>query len=1320
VNCQSFILSRILVCVAVAALAGSPANAYEITWTGNDGNDWFYLGNWSGFEFGVVPTTNDTAIINNGDSVFVTRNFAASDQINGLTLSGGSKLLNVPTANVLEPSGYELIVDNNGSALTQLSGAGTELIIYENASGESQDGFDTDLMAVNSGATVSIGNGRLEVDSFLAGANSSVSLDINSGATLRGYGWVDLQASSPSTFNALQNDGLIHVYGYGLAGTYQVALAINVTNGNGRIDLDGSSGTGTVQIDDFGQLEINAPLADDFDGLITMGRSTVLRMDSDWTNNRSSSSLMGDIVVNAGSGTARIRGGTTPNTFTNKGNITVNSGTLHLDSITNLSGGAIQVSGGVSQNADAAVNAPTIISGAGFWDLDGTSGTSHWEVNDALTLNVARIESGSGSQVFDGRIDLNGAGTTMTVNTAGPWTMNGTLNLNSGTLAGIAQMAVTGSISATNGKITSPTLWQSGASVSLGRGSEGFQLELDGPTTYQGGTYRGGTIRQDGEANVTSSTTLGTNTYTAVIPNGVPPYQRNWLQTFDLDGTVESSAVTNISPGATFTINAVEIDIGADGYDGTLNINGGNLIVNTATRIETPLPPNAPIGATYPPIIYPLPWRLDGTANLSEVGGNPAVISSQYGSPLIISGRVNALSGNASFTSLGITLATGSQIQVRDGATLNMNASGAGSIAVNSGGLLRLNATSTLNTTQLNIDGTAEFAANVTVQGGAFTGAGVLRMLGNTHITHSTPLEVDTEFAPGSITTIDSGRELQLGRTGRVQSGAIFQGAGILHNLQDATLHLLHGADVEVQISNAGKLTLGSSPGTATVDEFTQSSTGVLEIEVAGYTAGTQYDQLIVTGAATLDGRLEVPILQSFAVVPTQRINFLTAASTTGEFRTVVAPDLRQRLPGKAFNLVYETGGAHLVFDNIQDNIVLDDPSTMVPWNSPAAWRDVDNIVSPAIPTLLHHVTLQNIVPPQAPAAQMVLVEDTRAFMAQLTVGGGGLEDLILKVGNVSGAGPPGILSATVDVSIQDLGAIDLYDGTVVTSQLTIEGGELLGQGTIDLSGASTSGPGKVSITSGRVSPGNSAGDLGVVEIRGDLLLTGDGEIRFEVGSVTDRDVIQVTGDLDLESRIVLDSSPGGLMPGEETTLMTASSIDLLPGFDVLTSERLFVRKVTAAGSVAAARSAGKSLASSVAGGEELVADLKVPGDLDGDGYINADDIRWFALALKKVDLYQLRLFEERNVFASQSKPDYDGNTIVDFDDIDDFAAAVGMSPSRVTQLIAMSLQVPEPSATWKLLGAGLILVLQHGSWGRSWGKTCGSCRAQDGGRVLR
>jgi hypothetical protein len=88
----------------------------------------------------------------------------------------------------------------------------------------------------------------------------------------------------------------------------------------------------------------------------------------------------------------------------------------------------------------------------------------------------------------------------------------------------------------------------------------------------------------------------------------------------------------------------------------------------------------------------------------------------------------------------------------------------------------------------------------------------------------------------------------------------------------------------------------GDSPGGLVVaGNYTQTPAGILDIEIAGLTAGTGYDQLHVFGDAFLDGTLDVDLVNGFtptadAFFDILLTGFLGPGSVTGTFATVHLP----------------------------------------------------------------------------------------------------------------------------------------------------------------------------------------------------------------------------------------------------------------------------------------------------------------------------------------------------------------------------------------------------------------------------------------------
>ena len=86
---------------------------------------------------------------------------------------------------------------------------------------------------------------------------------------------------------------------------------------------------------------------------------------------------------------------------------------------------------------------------------------------------------------------------------------------------------------------------------------------------------------------------------------------------------------------------------------------------------------------------------------------------------------------------------------------------------------------------------------------------------------------------------------------------------------------------------NSGTVSPGTSPGTINVTgNYTQDSTGTLAMEIGGTMPDTGYDQLIVSGTASLDGELEVRLIDPFTPTLGDSFTLMTYDSHTGTFAT--------------------------------------------------------------------------------------------------------------------------------------------------------------------------------------------------------------------------------------------------------------------------------------------------------------------------------------------------------------------------------------------------------------------------------------------------
>jgi hypothetical protein len=129
-----------------------------------------------------------------------------------------------------------------------------------------------------------------------------------------------------------------------------------------------------------------------------------------------------------------------------------------------------------------------------------------------------------------------------------------------------------------------------------------------------------------------------------------------------------------------------------------------------------------------------------------------------------------------------------------------------------------------------------------------------------------------------------NGNDLILTGSGTANINNVLTAAGGTVNLNAGTLG--GGGEVSGSVDNSGgTVAPGNSPGILTIDgNYTQGANATLQIEIDGTTPGEEYDRLVVTGAANLDGTLEV--LLGFTPASNDSFDMLDSASVSGDFAT--------------------------------------------------------------------------------------------------------------------------------------------------------------------------------------------------------------------------------------------------------------------------------------------------------------------------------------------------------------------------------------------------------------------------------------------------
>jgi hypothetical protein len=165
----------------------------------------------------------------------------------------------------------------------------------------------------------------------------------------------------------------------------------------------------------------------------------------------------------------------------------------------------------------------------------------------------------------------------------------------------------------------------------------------------------------------------------------------------------------------------------------------------------------------------------------------------------------------------------------------------------------------------------------------------------------------------GNNSRVLDGRTLVNNGAGVYEDGWLYiNNGGLLHNTSTATWDFLGDDVVSTSagggtFQNDGSLTKLAGSGTANMGvtfinngdvsvqsgalrfggDFTQTASGTLFVQIGGLIPITEFDQYQITGAATLDGTLDVTLTGGFVPNPGDNFTVLTFASHTGQFATV-------------------------------------------------------------------------------------------------------------------------------------------------------------------------------------------------------------------------------------------------------------------------------------------------------------------------------------------------------------------------------------------------------------------------------------------------
>jgi hypothetical protein len=209
---------------------------------------------------------------------------------------------------------------------------------------------------------------------------------------------------------------------------------------------------------------------------------------------------------------------------------------------------------------------------------------------------------------------------------------------------------------------------------------------------------------------------------------------------------------------------------------------------------------------------------------------------------------------------------------------------GAGELRTEAGGTLTAQ-TTTIGAPLVN-EGTLVLRAGTTIGGSVTTVPGsLIQVQGDAACCGATATFTNgfTNNATIELTSINGGTSAQLTVS-----------TGTLTNAPGATIVSAVGGGgprtLTAAVDNQGTLSVSPGAASSLTITGTLASSGTILLDLGGLTVGSLYDQITVSGAATVDGTLTVSNFGGFLPVIGNSFTILTSPSVSGAFTTVNLP----------------------------------------------------------------------------------------------------------------------------------------------------------------------------------------------------------------------------------------------------------------------------------------------------------------------------------------------------------------------------------------------------------------------------------------------
>jgi len=833
-----------LAVLLVACLTPILACAQTDNWLGGSGL-WSDPTKWSA----GVPTKSNSVFIDHGKAGAspVTINFNGA-QSGNLTIDSDDSLTMVDgTIFTL----YGPTISNSGSILLNSAGFGT----YFNFGG---------AVTLSGTGTLTMGNNN---GNYLMGyAQPSPGASLTNKSTIQGAGNIGFTGGigggnsfiNQGTVNANQTTPLL----------INIGSAATVTN------------TGTLEATNGATLELD-------NGTIT-NTGGIIHADPASTVSLYTSTVSGGTLTTSGTGIIEAiccLGYSTLNGITLNGTFQLNNDNIGYLSGTITDNGSLQIDSTGSGTYLDVVGAVTL-KGTGALNMSNNANNfimGYAQASPGASLTSQIPIQGAGNIGFTGGIGAGNSFTNQATINANQPANPFLINAGSGTVSNM------GTVEATNGatlQLWNGAITNTGGIIHADPGSVVSLYNI---------TISGGELTTSGTGTIEAVCCLGYSTLDGVTLSGTGTFQWVANNIGYLHGTITNNTAMKITAPSG---SNVHLDV-----NGAVTLKGTGTLTSTNSNNDI-MGYGQSAGASLLN-----QSTIQGTVGISAAGGNTitnqGTIYANQTSPLTI-----ATSSGGTFTNAGTP--TAGTLKVKKGSTLYVTGAGftnfsggtftltggkyavsgtlgfdGANIVTNAANITLTGATAQIINDLNSANALANFATNTTTGSfslmsgklintiiplGNFSNAGKVTVGVGSGFQVSAPSpQIPTYTQTAGITTVDGVLTAAGGVT--ISGGKVF-GKGMIASTVVSSGSVTAGDST----TKAGKLSLGT---------YTQKSTGSLNVQIGGLTAGTQYSQLAVTNGASLNGTLNIKVVGGFVPAVGNVFTILTTSARSGTFAHV-------------------------------------------------------------------------------------------------------------------------------------------------------------------------------------------------------------------------------------------------------------------------------------------------------------------------------------------------------------------------------------------------------------------------------------------------